>query len=209
MLGPAFFLAGDSFPQDSYIETAIRSRIGEAFSGWTGQQDMLGTDCPSKEWMTISTRLSLLEEVTRSHQDLNRSVCFGRSFGARIATIAASRKPFGAVVCLGYPFRHPQRGLEPDRFVHLERLAVPTLILQGLRDEYGATNVIADYPLSTNIKVELLDADHGLRIPPHAWDAAATLILDFCRDALQRINATDSGGHPAAPGGAGEQATGR
>lgn len=68
----------------------------------------------------------------------------GKSMGGRIATHLAAAPdlwpadapPLNGVVVLGYPLKPP--GGRGDRVSHLFRISVPTLIVQGTRDSFGA-----------------------------------------------------------------------
>jgi hypothetical protein len=74
----------------------------------------------------------------------------------------------------------PNRRLEPERFVHLAKLAAPTLIVQGCHDEYGGLDVTEHYALSQSVSLRLVDGDHALAQSPSGLDAAAPLIRAFC-----------------------------
>jgi predicted alpha/beta-hydrolase family hydrolase len=101
-----------------------------------------------------------------------------------VATLLAPKLAAPAVVCLGYPFRFPDRPLDPARFAHLEHIEVPTLIIQGDDDEYGARNIAADYALSPAIRLELVEGDHSHHFSDEAWDVLASRAADFISSAL-------------------------
>jgi predicted alpha/beta-hydrolase family hydrolase len=64
----------------------------------------------------------------------------GRSLGARVACRTAEAVGAVAVLCLAFPFRSPRRkgGEEPrTRLEELDSVSVPTLIVQGERDQFG------------------------------------------------------------------------
>ncbi len=67
----------------------------------------------------------------------------GKSMGGRLAThLAADAAPvtLRGVVVFGYPLKPPARrgsAAPPDRVSHLRHLTVPTLIVQGTRDQFG------------------------------------------------------------------------
>ena len=192
MLGPAHYLAGDSFPEDLDFGSACKSRFASAFSGWVGQQELLDRAGEREYRNDFATRLSLLERVLPrkpAHGRLldrllgrpaaSREVLIGRSSGARLASVYAERRPVAAVVCFSYPFRNPQNVVQPERFAHLAKTTVPTLIFQGLRDFYGAGDIVEDYALSPSVTVRFADTDHGFFLPPAAWDGVAETVLDF------------------------------
>ncbi|WP_203070504.1 alpha/beta family hydrolase [Falsiroseomonas ponticola] len=173
--GPAFYLAGDSFPDDVGVERALEPRLSPHLGGWVGQAALAGGRFDAG----IAARVAQLEAALPAGPALARTVLIGRSSGARVVTEVACRRPVLAVICLGYPFRRPGAAEEPARFAHLARLSVPTLILQGSRDDYGTPAAAGAHPLSPAIRVEALDADHRLRLAAPAWDAACRLIRAF------------------------------
>lgn len=121
----------------------LHDRAAEAGLGWS-----------------LDSRLAVLELAVPAMSAGQDIVLIGRSSGARVMTLFASRRPVTAVICMAYPFKHPNHDVEPDRFAHLAALATPTLIIQGLRDDYGGLDVMADYPLSSSIRLEFFDGDH-------------------------------------------------
>lgn len=99
-------------------------------------------------------------------------VVAGKSMGGRMATHLAAQPdawrapvPLVAAVAFGYPLRPPgPRG--GDRVAHLERLSVPTLIVQGTRDTFGGPDdmraATVGAPRITVYAVET--GDHSLKI---------------------------------------------
>jgi len=87
----------------------------------------------------------------------------GKSMGGRIASMLADELGARGLVCLGYPFHPPGR---PDRLrtAHLATLETPTLIVQGTRDSLGSQEEIANYELSSAIRLTFLeDGDHSFK----------------------------------------------
>lgn len=86
----------------------------------------------------------------------------GRSFGGRVAARVAVTAKVPALVLLGFPIRPPDRPRPLDEAA-LSALTVPTLILQGSRDELGPLSVLE--PLvakNANLRLEVLDgAEHS------------------------------------------------
>ncbi|MDX1710558.1 MAG: alpha/beta family hydrolase [Rhodovibrionaceae bacterium] len=117
----------------------------------------------------------------------------GKSMGGRMASLLAADMeaegaPLKGVLCLGYPF-HPPGRPEKLRIAHLERLATPTLIVQGTRDPFGTREEVSDYALSPHVRVAWMeDGDHSLaprkasgRTPEQNLDAAAAAADAFLR----------------------------
>lgn len=175
--GPAFFLAGDSYPRCSHIEDALRQRLSFAFAGWTGQDAMLAGAEGGRYDPAIPHRLDLLERFVPKD---GGAVLIGRSSGSRVASLFALRSAVAAVICLGYPFHRRKRPLDPDRYLHLARIATPVLIFQGTSDLYGGREVASRFPFSPAVEIEFLDSDHELHLTEMEWDEVARKILDFC-----------------------------
>lgn len=90
----------------------------------------------------------------------------GKSMGGRVASLIADELyaagRIAGLVCLGYPF-HPPNKPEQLRTAHLERLACPTLIVQGERDPFGTRAEVEAMRLSPAIRFHWAsDGDHDL-----------------------------------------------
>lgn len=70
-----------------------------------------------------------------------RPVLIGRSFGGRVALRHALTHPVKQLVLLGFPVRPPGR-TRPDDEAALRAVRVPTLIVQGSKDEKGPLTVL-------------------------------------------------------------------
>ena len=112
----------------------------------------------------------------------------GKSMGGRVASLIADEAGVRGLACLGYPF-HAAGRPEKVRVEHLENLKTRTLILQGERDSLGNRSEVADYALSSAIRVEwLTDGDHGFK-PRKAsgasetgnWELAIGILTDFLK----------------------------
>lgn len=177
MLGPAFYLAGDSFPRSSHIENELRTRLSPGFSDWTGQRAILARAAAGPFSPAIPHRLDLLHRLVPGTGD---AVLIGRSSGGRVASLFATQAKVAAVVCLGYPFYRRKRPLEPERFAHLAQITTPTLIFQGSSDLYGGREVTSMFALSAAVTVEFLDCDHEFHLTWPEWDRVGQRIRDFC-----------------------------
>lgn len=93
-----------------------------------------------------------------------QTIILSRSSGARVASLIADELHFKHVICLGYPFKHPDQNDEPARYLHLEKLKTPMLILQGIDDVYGGLDVQEKYILSDKIELSFLKTDHDFNI---------------------------------------------
>ncbi|HEV7516120.1 MAG TPA: alpha/beta fold hydrolase [Thermoanaerobaculia bacterium] len=85
----------------------------------------------------------------------------GKSLGGRIASYVADEARVKGLVCLGYPF-HPPGDKARLRTAHLATLKTPTLIVQGIRDDFGTPAEVAGYDLALTIRlVWMEDGDHS------------------------------------------------
>jgi uncharacterized protein len=101
----------------------------------------------------------------------------GKSMGGRIASqiAAADGSLARGLVLLGYPL-HPPRQPEKLRIVHLHNLSLPTLVLQGRRDEFGTPEELRPYfPPST----EIVPMPGGHSFDEKAWPEAQARVVDF------------------------------
>lgn len=93
----------------------------------------------------------------------------GRSMGARVACRTAAAVGAVGVLCLAFPLRPPRRaGSEPapSRLDELDAVAVPVLIVQGVRDPFGMP------PPGEHRTVVQVEGDHSLKTDLVAVGAA-------------------------------------
>jgi predicted alpha/beta-hydrolase family hydrolase len=84
----------------------------------------------------------------------------GRSSGARVACRTAERTGAAGVLCLAFPLEPPRRRsgtAAPSRLPELDAVAVPTLVVQGVRDPFGMP------PPGALRTVARVESDHSLR----------------------------------------------
>jgi predicted alpha/beta-hydrolase family hydrolase len=87
----------------------------------------------------------------------------GRSAGARSACRVARK--MGAVGCLALSFPlHPPGRPDSSRVQELRGVGLPTLVVQGERDAFGAPS---EFPAGTDL-VAIPEADHGFAVPARA-----------------------------------------
>jgi len=104
----------------------------------------------------------------------------GRSLGARVACRTAGLTDAVAVVCLAFPLRPPRRSgstPRPSRLAELDRVAVPTLVVQGTRDQFGIP------PANGQRTVVEVPGDHSLR---RDLPAVAAAVQPWLADLLGR-----------------------
>ncbi len=155
-----FFIGGDSYPDDRYVETALRTALESEESAFVGHREIFASASNPDNPGGIDVRLDLLERAVRAADPGRDIFLIGRSSGGRVATLVAAGHPVTAVICMGYPFRFPGNLLEPERFVHLATLATPTLIAQGDEDGYGGLELTEHYRLSQAIRLRFYRGNH-------------------------------------------------
>lgn len=87
-------------------------------------------------------------------------VVIARSAGSIVVSKIANNLNIDYMICLGYPFKHPEEGDAAFRTEHLSKLAKPMIIFQGERDPYGGIDVVNQYSLSPQIQLSFIDVDH-------------------------------------------------
>jgi predicted alpha/beta-hydrolase family hydrolase len=105
----------------------------------------------------------------------------GRSLGARVACRTAGLTDAVAVVCLAFPLQPPRRSgsaPRPSRLAELDRVAVPTLVVQGTRDQFGIP------PANRQRTVVEVPGDHSLR---RGLPAVAAAVQPWLANLLGRL----------------------
>ena len=95
---------------------------------------------------------------------------FAHSAGGIVASWLEQEPNVASIACFGYPFKHPRLNEEPFRTAHLEGIRKPFLIIQGSRDAYGNVEAATRYPLSPNIRLFPIKANHNYdRLKPRLF----------------------------------------
>jgi predicted alpha/beta-hydrolase family hydrolase len=130
---------------------------------------------------TLDVGLEAAARVLRPRTPL---IVGGRSAGARSAARCATR--LGAAGCLALSFPlHPPGRPERTRVGELAAAGVPTLVVQGERDNMGLPE---EFPEQTDLAV-VPAADHGLRVParaPVSQSEALDLVVEATLEWLVR-----------------------
>ena len=122
--------------------------------------------CVAKELKKSIVKLGSQKEI----------IILSRSAGGRYASYIADEVNIKNIICLSYPFKHPNEGIEPDRYLHLINLKTPMLIIQGESDDYGGRDVKENYTLSPNIELFFVDANHEFSINNNDWERVLSKI---------------------------------
>jgi len=177
------FLAGDSHPMDSHVETHLLRKLHPFPGGALVRQADMLTPGEGGTRVNLGLRQARLGEAVRDWR--GERILVGRSSGARVATLFAARNGAAAVVCLGYPFQPLNGAHEPERYAHLARIGVPVLIVQGRRDPYGGEEMVARVPLSPQVRMRWVDAAHEFHLDEEGWDAVAREVLLFVAEMVK------------------------
>jgi hypothetical protein len=112
--------------------------------------------------------LAIVEHLRASELAGLQVVVGGRSSGARVACRTAEATGAVAVLCLAFPLLPPRRAEKPaqSRLPELEAVTVPTLVIQGVRDQFGMP------PPGASREVVKVQGDHGLKADTEAVAAA-------------------------------------
>jgi hypothetical protein len=108
-----------------------------------------------------------------THKDI---IILSRSAGGRYASCIADEYNIAHIICLSYPFKHPNEGVEPNRFIHLKHLKTPMLIIQGEQDEYGGIEVKDTYSFSPAIELFFVNTNHDFTLSKLDWDRVISKI---------------------------------
>ncbi len=108
----------------------------------------------------INLRMIALMSQLKKFPPDSKITLIGRSAGAILATKVSLEFPIQQIICLGYPFKHPELSEETYRFEHLAHVNTPTLIVQGERDAYGGREILEKYPMNKSIQIIFEDLDH-------------------------------------------------
>ncbi|MDR3370404.1 alpha/beta family hydrolase [Rhodoferax sp.] len=113
---------------------------------------------------SILSRCESLKKIICKRGIAARTIVLSRSSGGRVSSLIADELGLKHIVCLGYPFKHPDQGDEPARYSHLAHLRTPMLIFQGIHDEYGGLEIENKYVLSDKVKLFFLNTNHNFNI---------------------------------------------
>jgi uncharacterized protein len=127
----------------------------------------------------LAFRTRALRELVRFFGPGKQLVFLTRSASSRIASGIADEVGLHKLICMGYPFKHPEHDIEPARYAHLEHLQTPCLILQGTRDSYGGIDTLHHFPLAANTALQWIDTDHSFSVSDLEWRRVRDLINNF------------------------------
>ncbi len=103
----------------------------------------------------------------------------GRSYGGRVASLAAAQRAYAGLVCFSYPLHRPGHPELAKRIAHWPRISCPVLLLSGDRDPFARRDLLEEAVrrLPNGHLIAYPGAGHGLGgALPEALDAAAQFV---------------------------------
>ena len=120
----------------------------------------------------------------------------GTSFGSRMTTTAASQGDLAGVtgiVCFGFPL-HAAKAPDTARAAHLENVRIPTLFLQGTRDDLAdlklMTKVLKVLPKTFQMHV-VEGADHSFGVLKSSGRTAAQVLEELAAATAKFVEETE------------------
>ncbi len=127
----------------------------------------------------IPFRCEKLREFIRSLGSEKNIVVISRSAGGIISSRIDDEPSIKKLICLGYPFKNPDKPEESERIEHLTHIKKPFFIIQGLHDIYGGKEVAIRYAQSPQISLSFVNSDHDLALSVPEGQQAIDQILSF------------------------------
>ncbi len=124
----------------------------------------------------LEFRLQKLKEDLSKFNNKKEVIILSRSSGGRFSSLIADSLNINHIICLGYPFKHPDKEIEPERYLHLETIQTPMLIIQGDKDEYGGLEIKDKYIFSPNVELLFVKASHNFNLDKQDWTKVLTKI---------------------------------
>ncbi len=145
------------------LQAAAEAAAAERFTVALVEQPyrVAGRRSPAPAPRLDSAWLEVIEHLAAKPLNELPLVVGGRSLGARVACRTAAAVGAIAVLCLAFPLLPPRRSAARtppvSRLGELDAVNVPTLVVQGTRDQFGVP------PGGANRTVIEVAGDHSLR----------------------------------------------
>jgi len=143
------------------LVTAKNAAVAEGVSVALVEQPyrVAGRRSPPRAPQLDAAWLAVVEQLVAGELGGLPLLAGGRSSGARVACRTAEAAGAVGVLCLAFPLQ-PRRRTgtpPPSRLPELDAVTVPTLVVQGVRDQFGMP------PPAANRTVVQVQSDHSLR----------------------------------------------
>lgn len=112
----------------------------------------------------LPARCIALSKRIRDLSKHQKIIVIARSSGGLATSLIADRLKIERIICLAYPFQHPEEGDSPSRYQHLAEITTPIHIVQGSRDCYGGEEVKEKYSFSDHVSFQFVDTDHNFDV---------------------------------------------
>jgi uncharacterized protein len=134
---------------------------------------LAGRRAPAPPRQLDAAWTAVVEHLRRGQLQGVPLVVGGRSLGARVACRTAAETDATGVLCLAFPLQ-PRRKANPppSRLPELDAVTVPTLVVQGERDQFGIP------PSSATREVVVVPGDHNLKSD---LDAVSSAVASWLR----------------------------
>jgi predicted alpha/beta-hydrolase family hydrolase len=139
------------------LQAATRAALREHFTVALVEQPyrVAGRRSPAPARQLDAAWIAVVEALRADELGVLPLVVGGRSAGARVACRTAAATEAVGVLCLAFPLQ-PPRGSQ-SRLDELDGVTVPTLVVQGTRDQFGMP------PQAPQRTVVQVAGDHGLK----------------------------------------------
>lgn len=120
--------------------------------------------------ISVKIRSEKLKKSILEIDDIDNLIILSRSSGGLTSSLLADELNISNLICISYPFQHPDKDNEPERYLHLKNIKTPMLIIQGEKDEYGGLEIREKYQFSPNVELFFVDTNHDFLISNNDWN---------------------------------------
>lgn len=151
--------SGDSEAPDLRVAAQVALEAGLTVALLDQPYRVAGRRIPPRGPAVDEAWIDAVSHVRSRHPD-GPLVTGGRSFGARVACRGAAATRSEAVVALAFPTLPSGAPPEKTRLPELRAVPVPTVVVSGERDPFGAP---APDEVPEHVDIVVVPGDHGLR----------------------------------------------
>ena len=166
-VGTVLLAHGSGAPMDSpFLERMAAALVGEGLNvarfefPYMAERRKDGRRRPPPKAETlVDGYRARIEAVLADARAVGPLLIGGKSMGGRVSVMVGGLDlgpRVAGVVVYGYPF-HPPGQPDALRLAPIEALRLPTLILQGERDEFGARAEIETYAIPAGVEIDWIE----------------------------------------------------
>jgi uncharacterized protein len=134
--------------------------------GWLRARYHFILNTPSK---SIDLRAQKIIKYVRGFSPETEITLIARSAGGIVCAHVCAHVKIRQVICLGYPFFHPELGEQAYRTKPLLTLQTPFTIFQGKNDEYGGEKATLKLAQFSKVMIHFLNTNHDFVMDQQAW----------------------------------------